>query len=221
LTAIGIDGEGYRILDAQHNTNTLSGPGQFAPSPDGQAIAYGSGGTGWLYRWETGPEAFTPSDYGLTGYGDVQIGSPAWSPDGTRLAWIVKGDLQVGVALFDLETRTAQVLHSYESQGVGWPHAPVWSPDGEWLAFSDGSSSDRAGLWIARVGGRQEEYHLGLGGHPVWSPDGRWLAFHGFLEDGLPAYLLAEVGTWEVHPLNIPSDRYGRLVNWINRLEMP
>lgn len=222
LTAVNIDGQSYQILDAEHDTNTLSGPGQFAPSPDGQTIAYSSDGAGWLYRWGTGIEAFDPAGYGLSGEG-VQIAQPAWSPDGARLAWIVKGDVAAdgssvwtGIGLFDLTTRTAQVLHPYESQGVGWPSAPVWSPDGQWLAFGDGSPSDDAGLWVARTDGQQEEHHLGLGGNPVWSPDGKWLAFQGAQQDGLPAYLLAEVGTWELRPLDAPLDRYGMLVDWIS-----
>jgi hypothetical protein len=222
LTAVNIDGQRYQILDAEHDTNTLSGPGQFAPSPDGQTIAYSSGGTGWLYRWGAGPEIFDPASYGLTGYGEVQIAQPAWSPDGARLAWIVKGNfavdgnLRAGVALFNLDTRTAQVLHPYEPQGAGWPSAPVWSLDGQWLAFGDGSSSANTGLWVAKADDPPEEYHLGLGGNPIWSPDGRWLAFQGVQQDGVPAYLLAEVGTWGLRPLSAPLDRYGQLVDWIN-----
>jgi hypothetical protein len=222
LSTINLDGEGYQILDPEHD----SGPGQFAPSPDGQTIAYGGGSNGWLYRWG-GPEAFAPADYGLVVRDGVEIAQPAWSPDGARLAWIVKGNLAVdgslrtGVGVFDLESRTARVLHPYEPQGVGWPSAPVWSPDGEWLAFSDSSPSDQAGLWVVRTEGLWEEVHLGLGGNPVWSPDGQWLAFQGFLQDGLPAYLLAQAETWQTQPLNIPTDRYGMLVDWINLAMLP
>jgi Tol biopolymer transport system component len=128
----------------------------------------------------------------------------------------VDGSLRAGVALFDLESRTAQVLHPYEPQGAGWPSAPVWSPDGQWLAFGDGSSSDNAGLWIARANNPLEEYHLGLGGNPVWSPNGQWLAFGGFSQDGLPAYMLVDAGTWTSRPLDMSVDRYGELVDWIN-----
>jgi hypothetical protein len=221
MSAVNTDGQGYQILDAEHDTGTNSGPGHFAPSPDGQTIAYSSGGTGWLYRWG-GAEAFDPWDYGLMVRDGVEIAQPAWSPDGTRLAWIVKGNLavdgglRVGVSVFDLETQTARVLHPYEPQGVGWPAAPVWSPDGKWLAFGDSSASNEAGLWVARTEGLWEEYHLGLGGNPVWSPDGKWLAFQSASQDGPPVYLLAEAGTWELRPLNVPYDHYGMLVDWIS-----
>jgi Tol biopolymer transport system component len=86
------------------------------------------------------------------------------------------------------------------------------------LAFSDSSSSERAGLWIARVQGEVvEEQHLGLGGNPVWSPDGRWLAFESVGEDGLLTYVALNVETWERRSLNLPVGRYGQLVGWVHR----
>ncbi len=111
---------------------------------------------------------------------------------------------------------SARVIHPYEPQGVGWPSAPVWSPDGKWLAFGDGSPLDDAGLWVAQANELWDERHLGLGGNPVWSPDGKCLAFRGVLPSGAPAYLLAEVGRWELRPLHLLPDNYGTLLNWID-----
>lgn len=60
LSSVGLDGQNYQVLDAEHDV----GLGGFAPSPDGQTIAYGDGSTGWLYRWG-GSELFDPWDYDL------------------------------------------------------------------------------------------------------------------------------------------------------------
>jgi Tol biopolymer transport system component len=220
LSAVQSDGTAYQILDPEHTIRPEYGG--FALSPDGQTIAYGSDGTGFLYR-DGRTEVFDPvADYGLVVRGGVEISNPAWSPDSKQLAWNVKGNLspdgeaRVGTAIFDLEKRSGRVLHPYTSQGLGWPPLPLWSPDGKWLVFSDSSASDNAGLWVVRMDGSWEEYRLGLGGNPIWSPDGQSFVFHGFAQDGSSHYLLAQAGTWETRVLDIPVDRYGTLVDWVN-----
>ena len=230
LATADVQGNTYRVLDDQNHAGGLP-----APSPDGQTIAYGSGSTGWLYHWETGPEvadklhAFDPTDYGLPSYRNAHISSPSWSPDGTRLAWIVSGDfavdkgLQMGVGIFDLETRTAQVLHLYAPvSSDGWPPAPVWSPDGKWLAFDAWAQDpDEAGVWVVRADRQQEaedqslftEYYLG-GNYPVWISNGGWLAFNRTLPGEDPSSWAAQTGTWGLIRLDLPSDAY--IVDWIN-----
>ncbi|MGD1995111.1 MAG: hypothetical protein PVI59_18110, partial [Anaerolineae bacterium] len=225
-TVVGVDGDGYQILDSEHAINVAGADGAMALSPDGQAIAYGAGQIGWFYRHGgDGPEPFYPLVYGLDVDEPFQIAQPAWSPDGKHLAWIVKGNVTesgssdwTGVAVFDLTARIARIVHQYESQGVGWPPVPVWSPDSQWLAFVDSSPSEYAGLWVARIGAELEMHHLQVGGNPVWSPDGQWLAFQSMTgEVGPPTfYALAEVGVWELIPLDIPVDGHGQLVAWVD-----
>jgi len=221
LTAADVDGRGWRILDEAHDT----GPGQYGPSPDGQTIAYGGGSTGWLYRWETGPEAFDPADYGLTGSKGIRIGSPAWSPDSKRLAWVVggglspDGDWRIATGVFALEARTSYLLHPYVPAGRGgWPPAPAWSPDGRWLVLVTWDHNARApGLWVVLSDGGEGEYELGRGDSPVWSPDGQWLAFNGAPQSGESRILLAQAGTWELRPLDLPPG--ARLVDWSSPLK--
>jgi hypothetical protein len=218
LSAVNRDGTAYRVLDDEHDVFVS----EIAPSSDGQTIAYGGGSTGWLYHWEAGTEAFDPLAYGLTGVGSPEIGSPAWSPDGTRLAWVVGGQFgedtarRYAVVIFDLAARTTRLLHPYTPVQRGpWPPAAAWSPDGRWLAFvAWAEKADEEGVWVVQVdGAREEEYYLGQGDQPVWSPDGVWLAFNHAQRGVEIGIHLAQAGTWESKPLDLAPDAY--LVGWI------
>ncbi len=221
LTAVGLDGAAYQVLDAARD----AGPGAIAPSPDGGTIAYGGGSTGWLYRWEQGVEAFDPAAYGLGSGKGLSVGSPSWSPDGARLAWIVGGGLGPGggyaiaVVVFDPAAGTAQVLHPYQPIGRGgWPPAAAWNPDGEWLAVETWDQLAREpGVWLVRADGSQE-HDLGRGNSPVWSPDGQRVAFARSAPEGGSAIWIAEIGLADQgasEPQRLDLPVAGPPVNWI------
>ena len=102
---------------------------------------------------------------------------PAWSPDGTRIAFVSnRSDGYFRVYIMD-----ADGSNVVEATPDGFPrqHRPLWSPDGVHLAFRrDGQ------LYTApTVGGgaRGTDPPTILDGltwtDPAWSPDGEWLAF--------------------------------------------
>jgi hypothetical protein len=176
---VNLDGSGYRLLDEEKG-------GPVAFSPDGSTIAFGCcGNSGILYDWKEGPEVFDPLDYGI--HVDKLYRS-AWSPDGNKLAWVVGGYMtssemfQSANAIFNLESKKAKLVHIYSIQGGAMvPHYLVWSPDGDWLAFSNYlevvESSSPPHLWVVRADGGEEHY-IGRGSNPIWSPDGQWLAYN-------------------------------------------
>jgi TolB protein len=75
---------------------------------------------------------------------------------------------------------------------------PVWSPDGQYLAFA----SHRSNGWDLYVMDMTSGTVLrvtrdrGFEGAPTWSPDGRWLAYEGYSGENLDIYIVnVEEGT--------------------------
>jgi Tol biopolymer transport system component len=103
---------------------------------------------------------------------------PAWSPDGTRIAYV--GDDATN-------RRTVHVIGADGSgdrevthDGSDWN--PVWSPDGSRLAFAlQASSAYSASIYVKPAsGGGAEELLLegGVNAFPSdWSSDGRWMVY--------------------------------------------
>ncbi|MHC4941339.1 MAG: protein kinase domain-containing protein [Planctomycetota bacterium] len=58
------------------------------------------------------------------------VGPIALSPDGTRLATLVRGSGEGMVSVYDFRSGGASVLES--TKGAGFP---FWSPDGRWIGF--------------------------------------------------------------------------------------
>lgn len=108
--------------------------------------------------------------------------SIAWSPDGGRIALMVRGQLQ----LIDPDGGNRQVLHQF----AGYVTQPTWSPDGLRIAGVEGDTSvpDRGrGLFaIDRDGSNLTPLigpFQGIGTFdPAWSPDGNSIAYLGSTE---------------------------------------
>lgn len=158
----------------------------FAPgwSADGKWLSYFTpdrGGVG-LYNIEDGREAFYPT----------RTGDPAaWHSTELRFAMteMIEAENGAETRLTAIDPLTDQRTGLTLSEHPVEDDAPVWSPNGKWIAFQRKElAGPRASLgkqiWLARTDGTEarpltaapEHEH----GPPDWSPNGRYVVYHKF-----------------------------------------
>lgn len=101
--------------------------------------------------------------------------SPAWSPDGKRLAYVSFESGRPAIYIQQLASGGRSKVTGFR----GLNGAPAWSPDGSRLALTlskDGSPD----IYVMDVGSKQLRRltsDQAIDTEPSWSPDGQWIAF--------------------------------------------
>ena len=103
--------------------------------------------------------------------------SPAWSPDGRRLAFVRERGRNADVYVADSAGRNVRRLTSAPSL----EYSPSWSPDGRRIAFAS-NRDGRFRIYVIRADGRgarriSPRGAAGDSHSPSWSQDGRLIAF--------------------------------------------
>jgi Tol biopolymer transport system component len=129
--------------------------------------------------------------------------APAWSPDGSRIAFESLSDGRRSIWVMDATGERLRRL----TDARGADSSPAWSPDGHLIAFM----SDRDGdleVYVTTADGsdvRRLTTQPGVDGYPTWSPDGGRIAFVSD-RDGAPrVWTMAADGSGPVRFLDEPA----------------
>ncbi len=98
-------------------------------------------------------------------------GSPAWSPDGRRIACGCERQGNFDIYLLSLSGNARRL-----TRGSAIEADPTWSPDGRKITFEsklDGSSE----IDVVHTDGSGRRMLTSNGADPAWSADGRTIAF--------------------------------------------
>ena len=135
------------------------------------------------------------------------IMSPAWSPDGTRIAYVSFENKTPAVYVQSLASGDREKL----SGTPGINGAPAWSPDGRELALTL-SKDGNPNVYVMDVGSRSLRRvtdHAGIDTEPNWSADGRSIVFTSD-RGGKPQLYLASSGGGEPQRLTFEGDYNAR-----------
>jgi Tol biopolymer transport system component len=136
-------------------------------------------------------------------FSGVQVGRPAWSPDGRRIAFVSTRDGPFGDVVVMNADGSDQV--NLTNNGM-WNQHPSWSPDGNRIAFHsarDGSveiyAMDADGTNVIQL--TDEPGDIPANWQPAWSPDGSRITYAKASEDvgaGFEIYVMNADGSNQV-----------------------
>ncbi len=147
--------------------------------------------------------------------------SPAWSPDGKRLAYVSFEKKRSEIYVQEIASGARQRIAGFD----GANQAPAWSPDGRRLAVSL-SRGGNLDLYVLDVSGSNLQRvtdNPAIDTEPVWAPDGNTLYFtsdrggkpqiYEVAANGGSAQRITFEGDYNTRPRVSPDGRYIAMVH--------
>lgn len=165
-------------------------------SPDGRSIVYRvnpSPASDHADLWLVAADGSAPRN--LTDDPALDNWSPAWSPDGSQIAFASTRDGGT-LSVWALAPDDGVPRRITRSHG----EYPDWSPDGRRIVYAaPHGGSGTYDLWITAADGTGEPADIvtdaGTQFGPAWSPDGAWIAYQSEVSDRWEVWLVRPDGT--------------------------
>jgi Tol biopolymer transport system component len=197
--------------------------------PTAQAAFPGTNGKILFTRWtppgEQNLDIYTvnPDGSGVTNIDNSPLSDefPAWSPDGTKIAFSRRTCPGGTCTPFDIYVMNADGSAQVNVTNNGLQnYDPAWSPDGTKIAFaSRRTGTDQIYVMDADGTGQTQLTASGTNDEPAWSPDGHRIAFRSVSQGRI--YIMSTDGTGQtrsqaeapianLHGLRTAEDRFRR-----------
>lgn len=180
-------------------------------SPDGKSIVYEieSGNRRHLSIVEVDQPLVPGENPRLLIASQTDDRLPAWSPDGTRIAFVSWREGNADIFVIDPDGRNLVNL----TRHPGWDVSPAWSPDGTQIAFfalrdryRELYVMDADGGNVRQLTNAQEVNNGNYWGAPAWSPDGSAIAYQTVI-DGDPEIVVTSVDGTRQRTLTAAQER--------------